>query len=106
MTPQVLEWYQLVVDKAITEERNSGGYRQEGNIDLMRRYVRQDPKSAQIIIQFLHESNKDTAKLHGLWITVAYILEFGKMDPSSLMLKKFAPKFYKAAVKEIKKQKL
>jgi hypothetical protein len=109
---EAMAFYLRVVDEAIEERgKPDGSFTQQGNIDLMRDMIRQSPKSAQIVIQTLYHSSRDsqaegqdTARLHGLWLTIAYLLEYGKMDPSSLMLKRMANDFYDAAIETMKEQ--
>lgn len=104
--------YERIVDEAITEERlPTGRYNQQGNIDLMQSIIRGAPKTAQIVIQMLahacedpNNTNRDVSELHGIWLVVAYLTEYGKMEPTSLMLKKTAPSLYDSAVAAMKKQ--
>ncbi len=105
--------YMEIVNDAIVDKKKafSRKFTQIANIDLIRSIIRKSPKSAQILIQALSYTPKEatkesneTAKLHCLWVMIAYLLEYGKMDPTSLMLKRMVPGVYEAAVKEIKKQ--
>lgn len=109
---EAMDWYMRVVDQAIDEEKlPSGRYNQKGNITLMRDMIRESPKLAQIVIQFLHQSLKnsectdpDTAKLHGTWLMAGYMLEYGKLERTSLMLKQMAPTFYQDALNIVKNE--
>jgi 2-methylcitrate dehydratase PrpD len=105
--------YLEIVHDAIVEKKKafSRKFTQIANMDHIRSIIRKSPKSAQTLIQLLSHApkevtkeSKETATLHSLWIMIAYLLEYGKMDPSSLMLKRMVPGVYESAVKEIKKQ--
>jgi hypothetical protein len=103
-------FYENVVNEAIQDKASStaGRIQQVGNIDVIRGLIRQAPKGAQLAIQMLHQIARtappeasENAMLHGVWIMVAYLLEYGKFDPTSLMLKRFAPELYNLALTKI-----
>jgi hypothetical protein len=109
---EALALYLRVVDEAIQDtQRPDGSFVQVCNIGLMQGIVGQSPKPTQIIIQILYQRSndpgaegRDTARLHGVWLTAAYLLEHGKYEPSSLMLQRMAPDFYDAAVQRMQEQ--
>jgi hypothetical protein len=99
-------WYQFVVDKAIEDRpQEDGTVIQACNMPMLAEFVKAEPKSAQLIVQLLHQGIPDAAgaageaaALHGTWICAAYMIAFGKFGNASLMLRDFAPKYYAAAL--------
>ncbi len=107
------EFYVTVVHDAIEEIGNTadGSVLQQVNIDTIRSMIRRSPKDAQMAIQVVHEllrqpdaTKSGNPQLHGTWLMIAYLMEYGLDDPSSKMLRKLAPEFYEAAILEMKKQ--
>ena len=111
---KAMAWYLRVVDEAIEDRPQAGGrVEQVGNIDRMRELIREAPKEAQVAIQYLYsvrnqvpDEGRDVVELHGRWLMVAYLMEHGRVSPSSVMLQKFAGGFYAAAVEDMKRQAL
>ena len=84
-----MQWYIDVVNTAIRDKPGPRGIEQECDFALLCDKVAADPVAAQIILQHFNQDvrgksdaeveaeKKGNALLHGTWIMMAYLINFG-----------------------------
>jgi hypothetical protein len=97
--------YQRMVDECITELPVAGGPpTQQLNFTTLLELVRQQPKAAQLATQLLaqvdDDSGKATAELHGTWLMMALLENFGPDSDVVRVTRKRASGLYESAMRQ------
>ena len=104
------QFYEAMVQDLILDvPLEEGGYRPQLNFAELVKRVIEDPKSAQMATQLLHQADIDSdekrqqADLHGTWIMASLISAFGVEEDSVRWTRKMAPSYYENAIKMLRK---